>query len=98
MTTYRSLNHTKWHCQYHVVFIPKYRRKAMYGGLRKELGEENPWTIQQISELAFICLQQGKWAEAERLAREAAVLARKYLEPTDNKTATAILRHSWALE
>ncbi len=39
MTTYRSLNHTKWHCQYHVVFIPKYRRKAMYGGLRKELGE-----------------------------------------------------------
>ena len=29
MTTYRSLNHTKWHCQYHVVFIPKYRRKAM---------------------------------------------------------------------
>ena len=39
MTTYRSLNHTKWHCQYHVVFIPKYRRKAMYGGLRQELGE-----------------------------------------------------------
>ena len=31
MTTYRSLNHTKWHCQYHVVFIPKYRRKAMLG-------------------------------------------------------------------
>jgi putative transposase len=39
MTTYRSLNHTKWHCQYHVVLIPKYRRKAMYGGLRQELGE-----------------------------------------------------------
>ena len=39
MTTYRSLNHTKWHCQYHVVFIPKYRRKAMYGGLRRDLGE-----------------------------------------------------------
>ena len=40
MTTYRSLNHTKWHCQYHVVFIPKYRKKAMYGGLRRELGEK----------------------------------------------------------
>ena len=39
MTTYRSLNHTKWHCQSHVVFIPKYRRKAMYGGLRRDLGE-----------------------------------------------------------
>ena len=42
MTTYRSLNHTKWHCQYHVVFIPKYRRKAMYGGLRRDLGEVFP--------------------------------------------------------
>ena len=39
MTTYRSLNHTKWHCQYHVVFIPNYRKKAIYGGLREQLGE-----------------------------------------------------------
>ena len=39
MTTYRRLNHTKWQCQYHVVFIPKYRKKAMYGGLRQQLGE-----------------------------------------------------------
>ena len=34
-----SLNHTKWECLYHIVFIPKYRRKALYGQLRKELGE-----------------------------------------------------------
>ena len=33
-----SLNHTKWECKYHVVFIPKYRRKAIYGQLRRELG------------------------------------------------------------
>ena len=39
MTNYRSLNHTKWACQYHVVFIPKYRRKALYGSLRRHLGE-----------------------------------------------------------
>ena len=39
MTTYRSLNHTKWHCQYHVVFVPKYRKKAIYGGLREQLDE-----------------------------------------------------------
>ncbi len=38
MTTSRRLNHTKWHCQYHVVFIPKYRKKAIYGGLREQLG------------------------------------------------------------
>lgn len=39
MDTYRSLSHTRWECKYHVVFIPKYRRKALYGRLRKHLGE-----------------------------------------------------------
>ena len=33
-----NLKHTKWECKYHVVFIPKYRRKVMYGWIRKELG------------------------------------------------------------
>ena len=28
MTNYRSLNHSKWACQYHVVFIPKYRKEC----------------------------------------------------------------------
>ena len=39
MTDYQSLSHTKWECKYHVVFIPKYRRKVLYGHLRKHLGE-----------------------------------------------------------
>ncbi len=39
MTDYRSLNHTRWTCQYHVVFIPKYRKKMIYGELRRHLGE-----------------------------------------------------------
>jgi putative transposase len=34
-----TLNHTKWQCKYHVVFIPKCRRKVLYGGLRRHLGE-----------------------------------------------------------
>ncbi len=34
-----SLSHTKWDCKYHVVFIPKYRRKAIYQGLRQYLGD-----------------------------------------------------------
>jgi len=34
-----GLSHTKWECKYHVVFIPKYRRKTLYGELRKHLGE-----------------------------------------------------------
>ena len=37
--SYRSLNHTKWACQYHVVFIPKYRKKAIYADLRRYLGD-----------------------------------------------------------
>ena len=39
MTHYRSLNHTRWTCQYHVVFIPKYRKKVIYAELRRHLGE-----------------------------------------------------------
>ena len=39
MTDYQSLSHTKWECKYHVVFIPKYRRKVLYGRLRQYLGE-----------------------------------------------------------
>ena len=37
--TMKSLAHSRWDCKYHVVFIPKYRRKAIYGELRKLLGE-----------------------------------------------------------
>ena len=34
-----SLSHTKWDCTYHIVFIPKYRRKVMYGELRTDVRE-----------------------------------------------------------
>ena len=34
-----SLSHTRWECKYHIVFIPKYRRKALFGQIRRELGE-----------------------------------------------------------
>jgi putative transposase len=39
MDEYQSLNHTKWECKYHVVFIPKCRRRTLYVQLRKDLGE-----------------------------------------------------------
>ena len=38
MQTYETLKHTTWDCKYHVVFIPKYRRKALYAQLRRDLG------------------------------------------------------------
>ena len=39
MTDYRSLSHTKWECLYHVVFIPKYRKKRIFGEIRRHLGQ-----------------------------------------------------------
>ena len=38
MKDYQSLNHTRWDCKYHVVFIPKRRKKAIYGSIRQHLG------------------------------------------------------------
>ena len=34
-----SLSHTRWNCKYHIVFIPKYRRKEIYGRLREDIGK-----------------------------------------------------------
>src|SRR2546423_1381312 len=39
MDDYESLGHSNWECKYHGVFIPKYRRKTLYGDLRQHLGE-----------------------------------------------------------
>lgn len=38
MEDYQSLSHTKWQCKYHIIFIPKYRRRALFGAVRRELG------------------------------------------------------------
>ena len=35
----QSLSHTRWKCQYHIVFIPKYRRKVIYGKLKADIRE-----------------------------------------------------------
>ena len=35
---YQSLSHSKWDCKYHVIFVPKYRRKVLHGELRQRLG------------------------------------------------------------
>ena len=39
MDQYESLSHTTWECKYHVVFIPKGRRRTLYAHLRRHLGE-----------------------------------------------------------
>lgn len=37
ISSYESLSHSKWNCKYHVVFVPKYRKKVLYGQIRKFL-------------------------------------------------------------
>jgi putative transposase len=39
MNNYQTTSHTQWECKFHVIFIPKCRRKVLYGQLRRELGE-----------------------------------------------------------
>ena len=51
----QSLAHTRWDCKYHVVFIPKYRRKLLYGQLRKELGP----VFRQLAEQKECRVEEG---------------------------------------
>ena len=39
MNDIQSLSHSKWRCQYHIVFAPKYRRKAIYGKIKVDIGK-----------------------------------------------------------
>jgi len=52
MRDYKSLSHTRWDCKYHIVFIPKKRRKLIFGVIRKHLGEvkilEKYWDTQKL--------------------------------------------------
>ena len=38
MREWQSLSHVRWYCKYHVVFVPKYRKRAIFGSLRKGIG------------------------------------------------------------
>lgn len=50
-----SLSHTRWNCTYHIVFIPKYRRKIMYGEVKKDLGQ----ILRKLCEMKQVTLISG---------------------------------------
>ena len=50
-----SLAHTKWNCKYHVVFIPKYRRKEIFGQLRKDSRD----TIKELCGYKGVVIVEG---------------------------------------
>ena len=55
MDDYQSLSHTRWECKYHVVFIPKYRRKVLFGHIRKELGK----LLAELARHKESCIETG---------------------------------------
>lgn len=55
MDNVRSLSHTAWDCKYHVVWIPKCRRKVIYGQLRKYLGQ----VIRELAEQKGSRIEEG---------------------------------------
>ena len=56
MKDYRSEAHVKWECKYHVVIIPKYRRKVLYGKIRRQVGE----VMRELCRQKGIDLLEGK--------------------------------------
>ena len=107
MDDIESLAHAKWECKYHVVWIPKYRRKALYGELRKHLGpvlrelarqrecvvEEGHLNLDHVHMLLSI---PPKYAVAQILGfikgKSAIHIARTYLGRRQNFTG----QHFWA--
>ena len=55
MPDFESLAHVRWECKYHVVFIPKYRRKVLYGRLKAGVGR----ILRQLCEQRGIALLEG---------------------------------------
>jgi len=55
MQAYESLKHTTWECKYHVVFIPKCRRKVLYAQLRRDLGR----VIRELAEQKECNVEEG---------------------------------------
>ena len=50
-----SLSHTKWLCKYHIVFTPKYRRKAIYGQYKESIGQ----ILQQLCKYKGVEIIEG---------------------------------------
>lgn len=102
-----SLAHSKWECKYHVVWIPKYRRKALYAELRKHLGP----VLRELARQRECAVEEGhlqpdhvhmlmsippKYAVAQVLGyikgKSAIHIARSYLGRRQNYTD----QHFWA--
>jgi len=102
-----SVAHAKWECKYHVVWIPKYRRQALYAELRKylgpvlrELAQQREWRVEeghlQLDHVHMVLSIPPKDAVAQVLGyikgKSAIHIARTYLGRRQNFTG----QHFWA--
>jgi putative transposase len=62
MRDYKSLAHARWDCKYHIVFIPKKRRKIKFGTLRKHLGE----IFHELAQQKGVVIEEGALNEGSR--------------------------------
>jgi putative transposase len=107
MNEIESLAHAKWECKYHVVWIPKYRRKALYAELRKHLGpvlrelaQQRECTVEeghlQLDHVHMLLSIPPKYAVAQIIGfikgKSAIHIARSYLGRRQNFTG----QHFWA--
>jgi len=56
MEKHKSLAHTVWNCKYHIVFAPKYRRKAFFGEKKREIGP----ILRQLCEWKGVCIVEAE--------------------------------------
>ena len=56
MTDWKSQAHVKWECKYHVVILPKYRKKVIYGNVRRRIGE----ILRQLCQQRGVQMEEGK--------------------------------------
>jgi putative transposase len=102
-----SLAHAKWECKYHIVWIPKYRRQALYAELRKHLGpvlrelaQQRECTVEeghlQLDHVHMLLSIPPKYAVAQILGfikgKSAIHIARSYLGRRQHFTG----QHFWA--
>src|SRR5690242_21767639 len=100
MDEFESLSHSRWECKYHVVFIPKGRRKALFGQLRPYLGEvlrrlaaQKESRIEEghlMSDHVHMMISRGSQASIDRsssIPRPSAKRAKSAIEASTMRTA-----------
>ena len=61
MRDWRSQAHVKWECKFHVVILPKYRKKVIYGRLRRNIGA----ILRELCRHKGVELEAGNWSKSE---------------------------------